>query len=202
MPGVLTESPFRQFLWLDLDKLVRHFLPEEFTLARIRYFTSPERGDPVKADRQAVYLRAIETIPSLSYGLGRFTMRSLPNYSAPIRFVRWFLGDLRPKYTEKETDVALAVQAFRDVVYEKELESVVLISGDSDFAPLLKAIKAERPKIFIRVIFPPGRKSDYLGDLADDSHKIGYKVLSASQLPDPVIGLDGSPIYKPSLWTI
>jgi hypothetical protein len=62
--GCLKGSPYK---WLDLDALSRTLLPGD-DIHRIRYFTarvSARPDNPACNRRQAVYLRALRTIPHL-----------------------------------------------------------------------------------------------------------------------------------------
>ena len=60
--------------WLDLGKLVHLLLPGH-EVNRIRYFTSlvsNRPDDPTQAQRQQIYLRALQTLPNLTIHYGHF----------------------------------------------------------------------------------------------------------------------------------
>gem|GEM_PF-5301564 len=62
-------TPYR---WLDVGKLARPLLPRH-DIGRIRYFTAlvaNRPGDPTQTQRQQAYLRALQTVPSLSIHYG------------------------------------------------------------------------------------------------------------------------------------
>ena len=64
-------TPYR---WLDLGELARLLLPGH-ELNRIRYFTSlvsNRPDDPTQAQRQQIYLRALQTLPNLTIHYGHF----------------------------------------------------------------------------------------------------------------------------------
>ena len=80
--GSLRNYP--QFKWLDLSKLCHALLPGS-QIHRIRYFAAPVSAfpyDPQAPDRQAIYLRALRTVPNLTVHLGRFSIRParMPRY--------------------------------------------------------------------------------------------------------------------------
>lgn len=63
--GSLKGTPHR---WLDLEALCRTYLPKNSVTA-IKYFTakvSARPNDPQQPARQQAYLRAIETLPTVS----------------------------------------------------------------------------------------------------------------------------------------
>ena len=54
--------------WLDLEALCHRLLPSD-EIKRIRYFTakvSARPGDPQQPQRQQTYLRALESLPTVS----------------------------------------------------------------------------------------------------------------------------------------
>src|SRR5215204_882432 len=69
--GCLKGSPYK---WLDIDALCRRLLPKD-QINRIRYFTAlvtARPGDPQQPVRQETYLRALETLSSVTVHLGEF----------------------------------------------------------------------------------------------------------------------------------
>jgi hypothetical protein len=73
--GCLKGTPHR---WLDLGALCSQMLRPHQRIVGIKYFTAwvqPRAGNPQQAQRQQVYLRALETVPNLSIHLGRFLSR-------------------------------------------------------------------------------------------------------------------------------
>lgn len=69
--GCLRGTPYR---WLDLGALCTRLLPKD-RINRIRYFTATVSARPDNPDspqRQQIYLRALETILSLSVHYGHY----------------------------------------------------------------------------------------------------------------------------------
>jgi hypothetical protein len=62
--GALKGTPFR---WLNIDVLMPHLLPAGCNVISIKYFTARVSGSPdIDAPRrQAIYLKALRTIPYL-----------------------------------------------------------------------------------------------------------------------------------------
>ena len=69
--GCLKGTPYR---WLDLESLCRIMLPQN-TIQHIKYFTariSARPHDPSQPVRQQVYLRALETLSTVSLIYGHY----------------------------------------------------------------------------------------------------------------------------------
>lgn len=69
--GLATGTPYK---WLDLARFCELVLPGD-EINRIRYFTARVRSrpdDPQKAQRQQVFIRALDTIPNLTVHYGHF----------------------------------------------------------------------------------------------------------------------------------
>lgn len=192
------------FKWLDLVALFRdHVLAGHDIghLVRIKYFTAHAKAEASShgaagQKAQQDYLNALrarhrelfEIIP------GRFVLSGnvpKPRYypGKPIDradTVRIWLME------EKQTDVKLAVQIYRDVAVG-ECNQVVLCSNDSDFCPSLYHIRADFPDVRIGVVHAlrPGnddrRASASLGKCAHWHRRVILdEELQASQLPDLV----------------
>lgn len=97
------------------------------------------------------------------------------------------------------TDVRIAVELMRDA-YDDAFDVALLISGDSDLAPAVEAVKAGRPGKRVIVAFPPDRESKKLESVASASFRIGRKKLVDSQLPDEVPKPDGFILRRPAKW--
>ena len=123
-----------QFKWLDLYQVCQDLAPTH-QVNRIRYFTArvkPRPNDPQQATRQAIYLRALETISVLTIHYGHFRDRKkfrrlvtpIPGYPHTVEV--W-------NTEEKGTDVNLASYLLLDG-FQNEYEQAFVISNDSDLA--------------------------------------------------------------------
>ncbi|MEX1198718.1 MAG: NYN domain-containing protein [Pseudohongiellaceae bacterium] len=107
---------------------------------------------------------------------------------------------------EKQTDVNMALEIYRDVAMQK-VDQVVLVSNDTDLFPVLEALREDfgtRPEIGIiipiRVLknHRPGNAS--LSSLANWTRRyITDNELKSCQLPSR-IPTEKKPIEKPSYW--
>lgn len=80
------------------------------------------------------------------------------------------------------TDVNIAVELFCDAS-NNQFDTALLVSGDSDLAAPLKAIRRRLPDKRVAVAFPPDRFSKELRSVAHAYFTIGRARRSASQLP-------------------
>ena len=67
-------------------------------------------------------------------------------------------------YEEKQTDVNISIKLFQEAIYDN-YDTAMIISGDSDLMPALKAVKQTFPSKQIGVIIPIGRCAESLKKL-------------------------------------
>lgn len=79
-------------------------------------------------------------------------------------------------------------------------DRAVIISGDTDMIPAVKAVRATFPSKQIGVILPIGRSSEDLLKHADFHHKMREHHLASSRFPDQVQLADNSLIECPVSW--
>ncbi len=103
------------------------------------------------------------------------------------------------KHEEKATDVGIAVKLL-EVLSNKDCETVVLMTGDTDIIPAIETANRMFPDNETLVAFPFARKNDELKDAAPRSFKIRVNSYTNNQFPDPVVLLDGTTITKPLIW--
>jgi uncharacterized LabA/DUF88 family protein len=180
IPDDNSEFPLRKYLWLHLHDFISSFLPKEYWLAQIKYFTAPIKRNPKKQERQQAFLKALSTLDNLSVILGKHI-------------------SIGRKYSEKQTDVLMALHMYSDALNEDH-KAIVLVSGDSDQVPTIDWIKSLDKGIEIHVVFPPYRVSKDLRSMADFHYRTKWKRLRKYQFPDPVVGKDFK-VYKPLDWT-
>ncbi len=211
--GCLKNTTFK---WLDLDFLLCRLLNEQSPqseLHLVKYFTADikanfSRHGHMAHEAQQSYLRALQVrmgnrleVIKGFYSVSEASMPRLvtpPNKQDTVKV--WRLE-------EKETDVNLALHAYRDAVRHRA-DQLVLVSNDSDLCPLLNAIQAENLPLTLGVIFPlikrangfdrPG--NERLSQHADWTRRhIREEELAQAQLPR-VVSTKRKPIFKPDHW--
>jgi len=185
----IKEAGFEQYKWLDLHLLASNLLQPNQELVEVKYFTSRVSNNPDKQKRQSTYIDALE-IKNVQIFYGHYQ-------SGNIECKR--CGNNWRTYNEKMTDVNIATQMLIDA-YQDRFDMAMLISGDSDLVPPIKAIHTlfERKRVF--VAFPPRRSNSSVSLIAKGSLTIGRKKLLDSQLPEELTKKDGYILRKPADW--
>ena len=175
--------------WLNLEKMVSKLLQPNQTLKEIKYFTSRVSNNPDKQKRQSTYIDALEsTNTKIFYG----------NYQDGSEECNR-CGHIWRTAKEKMTDVNIAtsmiVDAFNDLY-----DIALLISGDSDLVPPIKAIHTNFNKKRVVIAFPPKRHNASMALVAKGSLIIGRKTLIDSQFDLEVKSKTGYLLKKPLKW--
>ena len=198
----LRQAKLRRYYWLKLEELAKLLLKCGQTLVSTKYFTAriagARPGDPpdiaekrnAKRRRQTAYLDALDTIGGIKRFEGHFLEK-------PHRCFR--CGDETRRPEEKMTDVCIATEMLMDAFLDR-FDVALLISGDSDLVPPIKAVRVHFPGKRIVVAFPPERLSRDLENAANLSIRVWSNKLKKAQLPDTVQRADGYLITRPEQW--
>lgn len=180
--GRIKSIPFRKYLWLNLLTYICSFLPKEYKLEKIHYFTATVRDNPPSKKRQQIYWKALETLPNLELHLGKH----IPNGHGG--------------YIEKQSDVNLALHMYCDAI-EGKTNAMVLVCGDSDQVPTIRRIQNLNKGIEFFVIFPPKRFSQDIANIISRHYKTREPTLCANQFPDIIKVNEIPDIIKPPEWS-
>lgn len=185
----LMEAGFDNLKWLDLKRLVENLLTDSQTLVEVKYFTSRVSNNSEKQKRQTTYIEALETTGvKVYYG----------NYQRDSTECKR-CGNVWASYNEKMTDVNIATQMLIDA-YADRYDMAMLVSGDSDLVPPIKAVHELFGKKRVFAAFPPKRHNASVALVSKGSMTIGRKKLSDSQFGDEVEKRDGFTLRKPKDW--
>ena len=209
--------------WLDLCKLLHHHIIRvqnpASELVSIKFFTADIRARIATHGQHAQiaqqnYHRALERCypGQIEIIKGYYDLRkaNLLAYREPPdkqeRVEVW-------KLEEKQTDVNIAIHAYRDVMMGRA-EQIVFVSNDSDLEPALSAIRQDKGgSVTIGVILPIRKPDDFdarqtrqrprsesLSRHADWTRThITSAELAASHLP-LMVPTKKKPIRKPDYW--
>ncbi len=83
--------------------------------------------------------------------------------------------------------------------FNDEYDTAMIISGDSDLIPSVKALKKELPAKKIGIAIPIHRTANELQTIADFYMKIKEKHLASCILPEE-IEINGRKITRPPTW--
>lgn len=188
-----------RYKWLNLWVLCNHLLPKN-DITKIKYFTAPVTArpqDPDQPNRQLLFLRALQTIPSLEIIRGRFLAHTImmplaqPTPNGP-KYVKVI------KTEEKGSDVNIAAHLINDG-HHGLYEVAILVTNDSD---LVEPVRIVRNDLHLPVgILNPFVKSPSfdLRKHATFVKPIRAGVLAASQFPPTLQDATGT-FSKPPSW--
>ena len=191
--GALKRTPYK---WLNLDALVQALLPSD-TIQEIHYFTarvSSRPHNPTSAHDQAIYIRALKTLPKVRIVYGHFLTHSVPMYLTNITPPQRVWVD---KTEEKGSDVNLASHLLRDA-FLKRFEVATLITNDSDLAEPVRIVSQEL-RYPIGILNPHQFHSRELRQYATFMKRIRQGDLASSQFPNVIADKKGS-FSKPLGW--
>jgi uncharacterized LabA/DUF88 family protein len=181
----------RQYLWLDLEALSRSLLRPGQELDRVHYFTTRRRNALVSEQRQDTYIQALRAYCGrLTIVEGRFQQRNEKCRAC---------GVTRVTYEEKETDVSIAVALVEDAA-RAAFDTALLVSGDSDLCPAVRAARRLAPEARFICVFPPRRRSDPLWAVSDGVYSLARDKLRRAHLPDKVVTSGGIVLERPPHW--
>lgn len=197
--GSLKGTAYR---WLNIGELCRHLLREDSDIVGIKYFTAKVQSRPTNpqtAQRQQVYMRALETIPGLSIHYGHFITRPasrlLVNPTKRQRYADVWITE------EKGSDVNLASHLLVDG-FRARYDLAVVISNDSDLKEPVRFVREEL-EAPVGILNPHENRSWALSPkrLPRGSFykPIREKVLAASQFPETLRDAHGE-FHRPPRW--
>jgi uncharacterized LabA/DUF88 family protein len=165
----------RRYLWLDLQALATKLLKAGQKLEEVHYFTARMRGGGDSAARQTEYLGALRAT-GVNVVEGRFQEKHLQCRACRTPWL---------SYEEKESDVSLSVSLVEHAAMDK-FDVVLLLTGDSDMCPAVRAVRRLNPQARVIAVFPPARTSGDLRRTAHGSMQLGQAPLRQSQLPESI----------------
>lgn len=186
----MVEKGSKDTLWLNIQELAKNILNPNQELVGVKYFTSRVRNSPDKELRQKTYIEAIETLKDCKIFYGNYQANTVECYRC---------GHTYSSPKEKMTDVNIAVEMMTDAHNDK-YDAAMLITGDSDLVPPIKAIHSIFHPKRVFVAFPPNRHNLSLSTAAKGSMIIGKGTLKNSQFSDVIIKDSGFKLIRPKTW--
>ena len=164
--------------------------PKTEEIQTVYYFSALTTWLPDRAKKHLLYIHALRTI-GVKDILGKFSIRER---KCPL-----CLGYYQA-HEEKKTDINIAITLLGDAVADK-FGTALILSGDSDLAPVTTKLKQLCPEKKIGVIVPQGQSAMYLKQHADFFKKIQTKDLKKSLLPEQIT-YNGKTITAPTGWLL
>lgn len=188
-----------RYKWLDLGALCRVMLRQDNVITGIKYFTARVQSRPDdlnRPTRQAVYLRALKTIPNLQIIFGHYLSHVVwMPLAAPSPGQKPFVEVIKTE--EKGSDVNLASHLLVDAV-DQVYDCAVVISGDSDLRTPVQFVQNRFHKT-VGVLNPQKIPCKALQTDAGFYKHIRESALQVSQFP-PVLTDSRGSFHKPPIW--
>jgi uncharacterized LabA/DUF88 family protein len=191
----LRATSWRKYYWLDIVKFFDQFMKENQTLNNVYYFSATPipstTSGQVKLRNQSLFFRANKLNNKFKVILGKYVRKTIRRGTQQIH-----------TYEEKQTDVNIACEMIKNVA-QKNCDISILVSGDSDLVPPIKAIRELDSSHIVIVYFPPNRHSNELERIAHNTKKLlrFESRFRKALLPEVVALNNTSTITKPTKWS-
>ena len=186
----MMEAGFSYCRWLNVKALAQNLLQNNQQLMEVKYFTTRVSNNPDKQKRQSTYLDALYN-EGIKIIYGQYQNNNLECHRC---------GHIWMAANEKMTDVNIATNILVDA-YQDKYDMAMLVSGDSDLVPPIKAVHEHFPSKRVFVAFPPKRHNNTAAAVAKGSLTIGRKKLVESQLNSSIQKKsDSFTLNKPTDW--
>ncbi len=207
------------FKWLDIvalfrDQIVMQQDPNTHVVS-VNFFTAPVKASYARHGQasehaQTQYHRALlakhPDLVKIINGFHIFQPTALPAYELGVSASK---ANMSPVWMieEKQTDVNIALHAYRDAV-QNVCDQIVICSNDSDLEPALRMIRQDIPSATVGLIMPLRTNAKDEGKVPNKRltplahwvrHAIQDSELEASQLPTNV-PTKKKPASRPPHW--
>ena len=179
---------YHKYKWLNLEKFSKCFISSKDSITDIFYFTSYITWNPEKLAKHQIYVKALQLV-GVKPIFGAFRMK---DSTCRICHKHYQIPE------EKQTDVNIAITLFQTATTDT-WDTAIIISGDSDLIPAIKAIKKTFPTKQIGVVIPISRRAEELKQITDFHKKVKQKHLQTCQFED-VITIDDTVLRRPPSW--
>jgi uncharacterized LabA/DUF88 family protein len=194
--------------WLNLEALCRAALPSDTNPIAIHYYTARISGrlDGRAPARQHAYLRALETLPSVTIHYGNFMVKQLwagivppPTFQPPCALPGGVVPEVAWVWRteEKGSDVNLGVHLVRDALRGTFDEAVVL-TNDTDLVEPIRIVTQEA-NLPVTLLTPVTRPAMSLTRVATHIRHV-QPYVGPCQFPPMLLAKNGKTIVKPASW--
>jgi uncharacterized LabA/DUF88 family protein len=180
---------FRRYKWLNLRKLCSLFVGRLDRLEEVLYFTAVAEWDASKAAKHKLFIRAQES-EGVKVIYGEFKRKERRCLLCRGQF---------STFEEKQTDVNIAPHLLQLAIQDR-YDRAVVVSGDTDLIPAMKAVRSTFPAKPVGVMVPIGRSSEDLKKQADFRFKMREHHLASSRFPDVIHLPDKTTLECPVAW--
>lgn len=188
----LKDMEWTRCYWLDFHRYAQALTKKlgNGELVKTKYFTARVSEPLEKRKRQEAFLDALSLNKQIQIIEGNYKESDFNCNNCS--FVNYF-------QKEKQTDVSIAVELIMDA-HRDIFDVAILISGDSDLVPAIKAVSEINSKKQITPCFPPKRHSNEIRGLTKGILHVTETDLRNCQLPDEIRMPNGYVIKRPQRW--
>lgn len=148
---------YRKYKWIGLSKLCAcYVVDKKDAISGIEYFTALVTWDPGKVARHNIFIKAQEN-EGVKVVYGEFKRKDR-KCKLCHKIFRTF--------EEKQTDVNIAIRLFQLAIQDR-YDKAIIVSGDTDLLPAIKAVQTTFPSNQVGVVIPIGRASEDLKQQTD-----------------------------------
>jgi uncharacterized LabA/DUF88 family protein len=187
----LANNPqYHKYKWLNLAKLATCYVTRKDKIQSIHYFTALATWSPSKIKKHKKYIKALE-LQNINIVYGEFRKK---DKLCPL---------CKRTYTtfeEKQTDVNVALNLF-ELAIQDQYDTAIIISGDSDLIPSIRAVKTSFPTKQVGVVIPIGRRAELLKQVCDFHIKMKEKHLKTSLFDKEIDLGNNKKLICPSEWS-
>lgn len=182
---------YHKYKWLDYWALAKCFVTSKDKIIDVYYFTAYAEWEADKKARHQLLIRALN-MNGVKIIFGKFKLRDKKCRICHRTY---------QTFEEKQTDVNISVKLFQ-CAYNDTFDKGILVTGDSDIVPAIKAVKESFPAKQIGVVIPIGRSAEDMKNACDFHMKMKEKHLRDSQFPDSIIidAAKGITLNRPPMW--
>lgn len=190
----LKQKDWKEFYWLDMVSFCTSLIKPIHNVISVNYFSAPPLHHASKVKRQRRFFDANDQNPLFSL----FLSTHKPSNKTCKK-----CGDTIFDSEEKQTDVKIATEMLTNCA-NKICDLSVLMTGDTDLIPALKALKRIDSSHKVMIFFPPKRTTHIMKAQADGWKDLGLPFYRAKfisgLLNDEVVNGEGSTIQIPAKW--
>jgi len=182
---------YHKYKWLDYSKLAKCFVSSKDEITGVYYFTAYVEWNKDKKARHQLLVRAL-TMQGVNVIFGKFKIKDKECQLCHRTY---------KTYEEKQTDVNISIKLFQ-YAYDDIFDTAILVTGDSDIVPAIKAVKQSFPAKRIGLVIPIGRHAEEMKNVCDFYMKMKQKHLMNSQFPDSIT-IDAAKnitLNRPATW--
>lgn len=181
---------YRKYKWISLTKLCAcYVVNKKDVVSGIEYFTALTTWDLGKVARHNIFIKAQEN-EGVKVVYGEFKGKDRKCRICQKMF---------RTFEEKQTDVNIAIRLLQLAIQDR-YDKAIILSGDTDLLPAIKAVQTTFPSKQVGVVIPIGRASEDLKKQTDFHYRMKEKHLSSSRYSFTITLGDRSTLTCPPNW--